>query len=271
MTMATGCGLAHGPAPAVRLAQSLYEHPDNLFVAAFIGSPAMNLYEASISSDATQVKLAPSRSTCPSAVDARPALRSYKDRKVVIGIRPSTSWTRHWDRCRRPAQPERRRGADRGLGNELQVHFLLDATRVRSEDAQAAAETGELEGLQSSSPVGQGRWCRPGLAPQRAQGRLACHIRRRHRAAQLLDNDNGQPSGLKAGQPGDGRWYLVRAADFLKFVVVTRKDTQEMEYRTLGRSGCAVSTLALGTMTFGTRQTKTLPGAARPFVEVEVP
>ena len=24
-----------------------------------------------------------------------------------------------------------------------------------------------------------------------------------------------------------------------------------MEYRTLGRSGCAVSTLALGTMTFG--------------------
>ena len=44
---------------------------------------------------------------------------------------------------------------------------------------------------------------------------------------------------------------LVRAADFLKFVVVTRKDTQEMEYRTLGRSGCAVSTLALGTMTFG--------------------
>ena len=35
------------------------------------------------------------------------------------------------------------------LGNELQVHFLLDATRVRSEDAQAAAETGELEGLQT--------------------------------------------------------------------------------------------------------------------------
>jgi multiple sugar transport system ATP-binding protein len=35
------------------------------------------------------------------------------------------------------------------LGNELQVHFLLDATRVRSEDAQAAAETRELEGLQT--------------------------------------------------------------------------------------------------------------------------
>jgi hypothetical protein len=35
------------------------------------------------------------------------------------------------------------------LGNELQVHFLLDAIRVRSEEAQAAAETHELEGLQT--------------------------------------------------------------------------------------------------------------------------
>ena len=35
------------------------------------------------------------------------------------------------------------------FGNELQVHFLLDATRVRSEDALAATETHELEGLQT--------------------------------------------------------------------------------------------------------------------------
>ena len=32
--------------------QVLYDHPDNLFVAAFIGSPAMNLYEATMSEDA---------------------------------------------------------------------------------------------------------------------------------------------------------------------------------------------------------------------------
>jgi len=35
------------------------------------------------------------------------------------------------------------------LGNELQVHFIIDATRVQLEDAQAAAETRELEGLQT--------------------------------------------------------------------------------------------------------------------------
>ena len=131
--------------------QSLYEHPDNLFVAAFIGSPAMNLYEASISSDATQVKLgSQSLNLSEALLDARPALRSYKDRKVVIGIRPEHLL----DAALGPVPaPGTTLSADveliEALGNELQVHFLLDATRVRSEDAQAAAETGELEGLQS--------------------------------------------------------------------------------------------------------------------------
>jgi multiple sugar transport system ATP-binding protein len=131
--------------------QSLYEHPDNLVVAAFIGSPAMNLYEASISSDATQVKLgSQSLNLSEALLDARPALRSYKDRKVVIGIRPEHLL----DAALGPVPaPGTTLSADveliEALGNELQVHFLLDATRVRSEDAQAAAETGELEGLQS--------------------------------------------------------------------------------------------------------------------------
>ena len=69
--------------------QSLYEHPDNLFVAAFIGSPAMNLYEAVISTDATQIKVGSQSLNLSNALlQARPALRGYKDRKVVIGIRP---------------------------------------------------------------------------------------------------------------------------------------------------------------------------------------
>jgi multiple sugar transport system ATP-binding protein len=131
--------------------QSLYEHPDNLFVAAFIGSPAMNLYEASISSDATQVKVgSQSLNLSEALLNARPALRSYKDRKVVVGIRPEHLL----DAALGPVPaPGTTLSADveliEALGNELQVHFLLDATRVRSEDAQAAAETGELEGLQT--------------------------------------------------------------------------------------------------------------------------
>jgi multiple sugar transport system ATP-binding protein len=131
--------------------QSLYEHPDNLFVAAFIGSPAMNLYEAVISSDATAVKVgSQSLNLSEALLNSRPALRGYKDRKVVIGIRPEHLT----DAALAPATATGTTlTADveliEALGNELQVHFLLDATRVQSEEAQAAAETRELEGLQT--------------------------------------------------------------------------------------------------------------------------
>ena len=131
--------------------QSLYEHPDNLFVAAFIGSPAMNLYEAVISSDAAQVKVGSQSLVLSQALlQARPALRNYTDRKVVVGIRPEHLS----DAALGPVPaPGTILSADveliEALGNELQVHFLVDATRVRSEEAQAAAETRELEGLQT--------------------------------------------------------------------------------------------------------------------------
>ena len=169
--------------------QSLYEHPDNLFVAAFIGSPAMNLYEGLISSDGTQVKVgSQSLNLSEVLLNARPALRGYRDRKVVIGIRPEHLT----DAALAPVTaPGTTLSADveliEALGNELQVHFIIDATRVQSEEAQAAAETRELEGLQTLQTGGaQGRRRRPGLSPQRAQGRLTRHLRRRHRAAQLL-------------------------------------------------------------------------------------
>ncbi|MFZ2058644.1 MAG: sn-glycerol-3-phosphate ABC transporter ATP-binding protein UgpC [Acidimicrobiales bacterium] len=131
--------------------QSLYEHPDNLFVAAFIGSPAMNLYEAVISSGADQVKVGSQSLVLSQALlQARPALRNYTDRKVAVGIRPEHLL----DAALGPVPaPGTILSADveliEALGNELQVHFLLDATRVRSEQAQAAAETRELEGLQT--------------------------------------------------------------------------------------------------------------------------
>jgi multiple sugar transport system ATP-binding protein len=122
----------------VRLAQSLYEHPDNLFVAAFIGSPAMNLYEVVISSDGSQVKMGSQALNLSEALlNARPALRGYKDRKVVVGIHPEHLT----DAALGPVpQAGTTLSADveliEALGNELQVHFLLGATRVRSEDAQ---------------------------------------------------------------------------------------------------------------------------------------
>ena len=73
--------------------EEVYERPANVFVAGFIGSPAMNLLEGAVSQTdgATFVTCAGSRLRLPDAsVAARPALRAYDGRRIVVGIRPES-------------------------------------------------------------------------------------------------------------------------------------------------------------------------------------
>jgi multiple sugar transport system ATP-binding protein len=130
--------------------QVLYDHPDNIFVAAFIGSPAMNLYEAGLSADATQLKLgSQSVNLTPEILAARPKLGSYRSKTLVMGVRPE-----HLSDAAlltsAPA-PGTTLVVDveliEALGNELQVHFLIDAVRAESQETKAAHETEELAGL----------------------------------------------------------------------------------------------------------------------------
>ena len=90
MTMGDRVAVLHmGELQQCDTPQYLYEHPDNIFVAAFIGSPAMNLYEAIVSPEADAVKVgSQSLSLAEAMLTARPALRGYRDRKVIVGIRP---------------------------------------------------------------------------------------------------------------------------------------------------------------------------------------
>ncbi len=135
--------------------QRLYDHPANLFVAAFIGSPAMNLYEGVLAADRSAVRLGNQSLALPEVVlTARPGLSRYQDRKVVVGIRPE-----HLSAPGAGAPSGSTLVGDvelvEALGNELQVHFGLDATRVRSEDAISATEDEGLETLGASGPVGR--------------------------------------------------------------------------------------------------------------------
>ncbi len=73
--------------------RSLYDRPANLFVATFIGSPSMNLYEGGLSAGSSgssgsrpAVVLGSQRLDLPAPVAARVA--AYQGRKVVVGIRP---------------------------------------------------------------------------------------------------------------------------------------------------------------------------------------
>jgi multiple sugar transport system ATP-binding protein len=70
--------------------RALYDHPANVFVATFIGSPAMNLYEAGLEASGPAgtpaVVLGSQRVALPAQVAA--GLAAYQGRKIIVGIRP---------------------------------------------------------------------------------------------------------------------------------------------------------------------------------------
>lgn len=71
--------------------QELYDRPLNIFVASFIGSPAMNLIHGILHNDdgKLSVQLGETRLDVPGgALQARPALRRYVGKDIVIGVRP---------------------------------------------------------------------------------------------------------------------------------------------------------------------------------------
>jgi multiple sugar transport system ATP-binding protein len=119
--------------------QSVYEHPLNMFVAAFIGSPAMNLYEGIVESDAAAVRLGSQRLVLPQAVrTARPSLARYAGRELVVGLRPEHLAVE----STQAVQPVLEGHVElvEALGSELLVYFDMDATRVRAEGAREADE-----------------------------------------------------------------------------------------------------------------------------------
>jgi multiple sugar transport system ATP-binding protein len=141
--------------------QNLYDNPDNIFVAAFIGSPAQNLYDAVVGEGARSVKLGSQEVDLPEAVVLkRPALRSYVGKEVVVGMRPEHL------RAERPDSTGPKLTGDvelvEALGSELVVHFTIDAHRVIAEgafdkDEAAAVKSGEgVARVEAKTPVKPG-------------------------------------------------------------------------------------------------------------------
>jgi multiple sugar transport system ATP-binding protein len=128
--------------------QELYDHPDNLFVGGFIGSPAMNLVEATLerSNGTAAVTVGDQRLALDDAVlSARPALNEFAGKKLVLGIRPEHLE----DAAIAHDIPENRRlrgevELTEALGSELMVHFKVDAPPAVTEDVkELAADVGE--------------------------------------------------------------------------------------------------------------------------------
>jgi multiple sugar transport system ATP-binding protein len=115
--------------------QALFDDPVNLFVAAFIGSPAMNLVDAEV----TQGALRFAGFSIPLA-DSSPVAGT--DRKVILGIRPTDFVLPTGDEAALPrisVTPE----VVESLGAESNLIFPVDAIRVDSDSVRSAAEGDE--------------------------------------------------------------------------------------------------------------------------------
>jgi multiple sugar transport system ATP-binding protein len=144
--------------------QELYEQPANLFVASFIGSPAMNLYEATLSGPADRLVLSLGSQQLLLPVDAarrRPVLAAAGGRKIVVGIRPEHLTVPLPADGSEPEHEGRfsvRVELVESLGNELLVHYSTDATKVRNIGGVFTAYTdpsasGEIAGASASEGV----------------------------------------------------------------------------------------------------------------------
>jgi multiple sugar transport system ATP-binding protein len=118
--------------------QALYEEPADLFVAGFMGSPAMNLLRARIAGG--EVAIGDQRLALPEAVRrARPGLAAYEGREVVVGIRPECV-------AQSPNGPVAGRTLEldvaltEALGSDLLVHADVDAPLVLTADQADLAE-----------------------------------------------------------------------------------------------------------------------------------
>jgi multiple sugar transport system ATP-binding protein len=120
--------------------QALYDNPNNLFVAAFIGSPAMNLFEAQITEGASAVVIGSQRIELNDAVlNHRPGVRAYANRRIVLGIRPEDLPMAVTDDSGALANGASTLEGDvelvEALGSDLLIHFSIDAKRVEVEGA----------------------------------------------------------------------------------------------------------------------------------------
>ncbi|MDQ5821242.1 MAG: sn-glycerol-3-phosphate ABC transporter ATP-binding protein UgpC [Actinomycetota bacterium] len=123
--------------------QELYDRPVNLFVGGFIGSPAMNMLEATIersngglAAKAGKQSIALGEET----LSARPGLKAYEGKKVILGIRPEDLE----DANLLGDTPENRRITGtvellEALGSEIMAHFSVEAEAAETEETRELA------------------------------------------------------------------------------------------------------------------------------------
>jgi len=124
--------LRDGVLQQVDIPQQLYRHPTNLFVAAFIGSPPMNLVEAEVRAE----RLRFGGWDLPSG--DRVDLSAYEGKRVILGVRPSDMEDANVWRDESLPTIDVTAEVTEELGSEVNVLFEVDEPPVTAEEIRAA-------------------------------------------------------------------------------------------------------------------------------------
>ena len=155
MTMADRVAvISAGVLQQVDTPMTLFNEPDNIFVAAFIGSPSMNIMEGVLTRNGQglHLSLGSQSLAVPDAVlHRRPALEGYLNSKVAVGLRPkdledASVLSDH------PADQRLRASVlhTEALGFEIIAYFDVDATPVISKEALELSDE-EISAAETSS------------------------------------------------------------------------------------------------------------------------
>jgi multiple sugar transport system ATP-binding protein len=124
--------------------QTLYDHPLNLFVGGFIGSPAMNMLDATIAASNGDLSARIGEQSITLGAETlsqRPALKSYVGQPVIIGIRPEDLE----DAALETGTPSNRVLTGRlelreALGSEIMAHFAIKAAHAETDEMRELAQ-----------------------------------------------------------------------------------------------------------------------------------
>jgi len=124
--------------------QTLYDRPVNLFVGGFIGSPAMNMIEATLEHRNGSIVANIGEQAVgldDETLAVHPALRDYDGRDIVLGIRPEDLE----DAALVRDVPDDRRihgtvELTEALGSEIMVHFSIEARHAMTEEVRELAQ-----------------------------------------------------------------------------------------------------------------------------------
>jgi multiple sugar transport system ATP-binding protein len=190
------CVMRNGVLQQVDGPQVLYARPANLFVAGFIGSPAMNLVEAQLVEENGRAVVAFGPHRLPldeETLRTRPDLRRYVGRTVAFGIRPEDLEDA---RLEPDTPPELRLAVQvdikEDMGSEVYLHFAVDAPPPRARDLEEIVGEEALEAAEEQTHHHGSPWIarvrRESLAREGERVELAVSTRRAH----FFDLDTGE-------------------------------------------------------------------------------